>query len=77
MPTVNVVIDTELKRSTRVRQLESMFDVPAQEKCRLEWNIEMPDLSESDWSVGLIVGPSGSGKSTSATSGTTRPNPSS
>lgn len=39
-----------------------MFDVPPQDKARLEWSVEVPAISDS-WSVGLIVGPSGSGKS--------------
>jgi ABC-type lipoprotein export system ATPase subunit len=40
-----------------------MFDVPAQEKCRLEWKLEL-GLDEKPWKVGLVVGSSGSGKST-------------
>lgn len=39
-----------------------MFDVPAQSKARLEWDIEVPGNDET-WNVGLIVGPSGAGKS--------------
>lgn len=42
--------------------MESAFDVPAQEKCRLHWKGELPIESEP-WNIGLIVGPSGSGKS--------------
>lgn len=38
-----------------------MFDVPSQERARLEWSIEVPAVDDK-WNVGLIVGPSGSGK---------------
>lgn len=65
MPAVNVVIDYEVSRSMRCRQLEAMFDVPPQEKAHLEWNGDLP-IDNSDWHVGLIVGPSGCGKSTIA-----------
>ena len=65
MPCVDVVIESPIRRSTRVRQLEGIFDVPAQEKTRLAWSFEAP-LEEQPWSVGLIVGPSGSGKTTIA-----------
>ena len=40
-----------------------MFDVPPQERARLEWHGNLP-IEERPWNVGLIVGPSGSGKST-------------
>jgi ABC-type lipoprotein export system ATPase subunit len=39
-----------------------MFDVPPQNKCRLEWKLEFP-IEAEPWNVGLIVGPSGAGKS--------------
>ena len=48
-----------------MRQLEAMFDVPAQQKCRLEWRGDFP-IEAEDWNVGLIVGPSGCGKSSIA-----------
>lgn len=65
MPRVDVVVETEVSRSARARQLEGMFDVPPQEKQRLEWSGDVP-LDEKDWNIGLIVGPSGSGKTTLA-----------
>jgi ABC-type molybdenum transport system ATPase subunit/photorepair protein PhrA len=49
----------------RCRQVESIFDVPPQEKFELKWEGELP-INDIDWNVGLIVGPSGSGKSTIA-----------
>ena len=63
MSNIDLVIETPLSRSSRVRQLEAMFDVPAQEKATLRWKGTI-DLDARPWRVGLIVGPSGSGKST-------------
>lgn len=63
MPRIDVVVETPLSRSPRVRQLEAMFDVPPTEKCQLSWNGEIP-IDTEPWNVGLIVGPSGSGKTT-------------
>lgn len=65
MPGVNIVVETELSRSTRIKQLEAMFDVPAIEKARLTWVGDIP-IEAKEWNIGLIVGPSGSGKSTIA-----------
>jgi ABC-type ATPase involved in cell division len=62
VPSVDLVVESSLARTPRVKQLEGMFDVPAQEKLRHEWHGEVP-LDERDWNVGLIVGPSGAGKS--------------
>ena len=62
MPVVDVVVKSEINQSYRVRQLESMFDVPPQKIERLEFQAKYPD--DDDWNIGLIVGPSGSGKST-------------
>ena len=60
---VNVAVETAVSTSTRARQVSAMFDVPVAEKCRLEWDIDLP-IEADDWNVGLVVGPSGSGKST-------------
>jgi ABC-type lipoprotein export system ATPase subunit/GNAT superfamily N-acetyltransferase len=46
-------------------QIESMFDVPADEKQALTWEVNLP-IDEKPWNVGLIVGPSGAGKTTVA-----------
>lgn len=62
MPAFDFVVETEISRSVRARQLESMFDVPAADKCCLRFAGELP-LDDKPWSVGLIVGPSGCGKS--------------
>jgi GNAT superfamily N-acetyltransferase len=63
MPTDHVVLEVQVERTPRVLRVESMFDVPASEKSRLELDIGMP-IEDRPWSVGLIVGPSGAGKST-------------
>ena len=62
MPTIDHSVETPVSRSVRARQLESIFDVPVQEKCRLQWRGELP-IDEIQWNIGLIVGPSGCGKS--------------
>jgi ABC-type dipeptide/oligopeptide/nickel transport system ATPase subunit len=56
---------TNIQKSARVMQVESMFDVPPSESSVLEWDVSL-DLP-TDWNVGLIVGSSGSGKTTIAT----------
>jgi ABC-type ATPase involved in cell division len=62
MPAIDFVVESELERTIRVRQLEAMFDVPASERARIEFKGECP-IESFDWNVGLIVGPSGCGKS--------------
>jgi ABC-type ATPase involved in cell division len=62
MSRIDLVVNSELQRSTRVKQLEGMFDVPAREKLTHEWRGELP-IEDKEWNLGLIVGPSGSGKS--------------
>lgn len=61
---VRIVRETTINRSARVRQVEGMFDLPAADSIRREWDYKL-DLPES-WNLGLIVGPSGSGKTTLA-----------
>ncbi len=63
MPRVDVVVETAVQQSSRVRQLEAMFDVPPFERAKVEWHGDL-DFEARPWRVGLIVGPSGSGKST-------------
>src|SRR3982074_625785 len=62
---IDLVVQTEISRSSRVRQLEAMFDVPPAEKSRLEWHGDLP-IDDGNWNVGLIVGPSGCGKTSIA-----------
>lgn len=61
MPSAHIVRECATKRTSRVMQVESMFDVPASEKTRLTWDVNLP-IDDKEWNVGLIVGPSGSGK---------------
>lgn len=63
---VDLTVSSPLSRSTRVRQLEGMFDIPAAETVSLRWRGTVP-LEDAPWQVGLIVGPSGSGKTRVAT----------
>jgi ABC-type ATPase involved in cell division/GNAT superfamily N-acetyltransferase len=65
MPSINLIVESEISRTARARQLEAMFDVPPATKCRLEWAGDIP-IDANDWNIGLIVGPSGSGKSSIA-----------
>jgi ABC-type lipoprotein export system ATPase subunit/GNAT superfamily N-acetyltransferase len=59
---VDVVNEVDLARTARVMQLESIFDVPAVERARIEYHHTLP-IEDRPWKVGLIVGPSGCGKS--------------
>ena len=59
---INHTIETPISRSMRARQMESAFDVPAQEKCTMHWNGDLP-IEDESWNIGLIIGPSGCGKS--------------
>lgn len=62
MPSIDYTVETKISRSIRARQMESAFDVPAHDKCKMNWKGEFP-FDEELWNVGLIVGPSGCGKS--------------
>lgn len=61
MPSVDIVVESEVSHSARCRQLQAIFDVPVQDKQRLQWTGDVA-LEGKDWNVGLVVGPSGSGK---------------
>ena len=65
MQTIDIVKSVDVSRSTRAKQLESMFDVPASEKLTQSWKGNI-DIDGDGWNIGLIVGPSGCGKSTIA-----------
>lgn len=67
MPSCHAVVESEISRTARVAQIESLFDVPPGQTQRLEWTVDVP-LHEREWNVGLIVGPSGAGKTTLARS---------
>ena len=62
MRSIDLLVESKLTRTPRVKQLSAMFDVPAQEKLSHHWKGEI-DIDEKPWNIGLIVGPSGAGKS--------------
>lgn len=62
---MQIVLETPIMTTARVRQVCGLFDLPEESISRLEWNVDLP-LNERSWQVGLITGPSGSGKSTVA-----------
>ena len=61
MSSFDFVVESSIKITPRIMQLSAMFDCPIQERPRLAWSGELPDVSE-EWTIGAIVGPSGSGK---------------
>lgn len=65
MPTVDVVVESNLDLSVRARQVCGMFDCPPAKKQTLHFTGNIA-IEDKDWAIGLIVGPSGSGKSTVA-----------
>jgi hypothetical protein len=65
MPAIDLVVESKIAQSGRVRQLSAMFDCPADDVSRREWHGDIP-IDGDDWNVGLIVGPSGAGKSSIA-----------
>lgn len=62
MRSVDLLVESELQLSPRVKQLSGMFDVPPQKKLSHHWKGAIP-IDDKPWNVGLIVGPSGAGKS--------------
>lgn len=54
-----------IKRTSRVMQVEGIFDIPPADLAREQWSVCLP-LDEKPWHIGLIQGPSGSGKTTIA-----------
>ena len=61
-----IILSTNIERSAKVMMIESMFDIEAQGLATTKIIDNIPDLSQRDWNIGLIVGASGSGKSTTA-----------
>ena len=72
MPRIDVVVDSPIRSSFRVKQAAGLFDLPLKERSELAFSAEVPALDEAwadtgaSWRIGAIVGPSGSGKSTIA-----------
>jgi ABC-type polar amino acid transport system ATPase subunit len=65
MPRARVVRTVQVERTSRVKLLEGLFDLPALKTAQQTVEVELP-LEEKPWLIGLIVGPSGCGKSTVA-----------
>jgi len=65
MQSVDIIKSSVIDRTPRVMQIESMFDVPVEEKSTVTWNVDLP-IQDMNWNIGLIVGPSGAGKTTVA-----------
>ncbi len=61
MPRAHVVKTCEVKKTARLAQMQSMFDVAIMDRSREEWDVDLP-LDEKPWNIGVIVGPSGCGK---------------
>lgn len=62
----NIKLTTDIERTPRVLMIEGMFGITPDKTSKTEIPLNIPDLNEREWSVGLIVGPSGAGKSTVA-----------
>ena len=62
MQSINILKTTDIERTARVIQVESLMDITAAKRSESGWKIDF-DPPE-DWNVGAIVGPSGCGKST-------------
>lgn len=58
---LDLKVECSIERTIRVRQLEAMFAVPANEKLSVELKGDLP-LEQKSWNIGLILGPSGCGK---------------
>jgi ABC-type ATPase involved in cell division len=63
MPRADIVKQTPIKRTPRVMQLESLFELAPTQTSENTWQVHLP-IEQQSWNIGLIVGPSGSGKST-------------
>ena len=63
MRSVDLIVESELRPTPRIKQLSGMFDVPARDKLRHHWQGAI-SIDERPWQIGLLIGPSGSGKST-------------
>ena len=59
---VNVELWSPIKRSSRVIQMEGLFDVPLAERTGLSFSADLP-VEDKDWHVSCILGRSGTGKS--------------
>ena len=63
MPGIDIIRESRVNRTARVKQLEGIFDLPPSQKTVEKWHVDLP-LDDKEWNIGLIVGPSGCGKTT-------------
>ena len=63
MPSLDLVVDTPVKASGRVLQVEGQFDMSREERRSFKVIADLP-IEDRAWQIGAIIGPSGSGKST-------------
>lgn len=64
MPRIDILRESNIQRTARVVQVESLFDVAPSDRSGERWSLDV-DIP-AQWNIGVIVGPSGSGKSTVA-----------
>ena len=65
MPSIDLVVTSEIEETFRVAQIKGMFDLSLKDKLSHAWKMDLP-IEGWDWNVGLIAGPSGSGKTSIA-----------
>jgi len=63
MPVADIIVESNINETFRVKQVSALFDVSFAEKTREQWSVNLP-IEDKKWSIGLILGPSGSGKTT-------------
>lgn len=63
---MSITLKSNIVETPRVMQIRGMFDIQTQKTETTTINDNIPDLTEKEWNIGLIVGASGTGKSTIA-----------
>jgi GNAT superfamily N-acetyltransferase len=63
---MSITLETNVVETPRVIQIRGMFDIQQQTTETTIIHNNIPDLTEKEWNIGLIVGASGTGKSTIA-----------
>jgi ABC-type ATPase involved in cell division len=63
VPRIDLIVETPVKQSTRVLQVEGQFDLQRASRREFQIHAELP-IEDRPWQIGALIGPSGSGKST-------------
>lgn len=63
MPSIDIIVESKIERTSRILQLEGIFDIPPTKKSSESWQVDIP-FEDRPWNIGLIIGPSGCGKTT-------------